>query len=197
MPWQEIVEFLGGATAISLTIGYLGKKAIEAFLQGRVESHKNELERIASEHSIRFQSLHTTRAEVISGFYEKLVLLDDTLHSTLRPFQAIGEPELKDKVEVLSIQFNEIREYFLPKRIFFEKNICELIDSILEAAKGVFYDITTLPVDIQDSVYQYDRGTLKERHEFWDKARKIHGNEITQLKNQLEDEFRKLLGIYA
>jgi hypothetical protein len=197
MAWQEIIEFLGGATAISVTIGYLGRKAIEAFLQGRIESYKKNLERIASEHSIRFQRLHSERAEIIKEFYGKLAVLDDTLYSTLRPFQVVGEPELEEKVKKLSVQFNELREYFLPKRIFFENRLCELIDKILETAKGVFFDITTYPVDIKDTNYKYDRNLLKERHEFWEYAREIHKKEITSLKGKLEDEFRMLLGINA
>jgi hypothetical protein len=38
------------------------------------------------------------------------------------------------------------------------------------------------------------REVLKERYEFWENARKIHENEISQLKKKLEDEFRKILG---
>ena len=197
MPWQEIIEFLGGATAISLTIAFLGKKAIEAYLAGRVEAYKNNLEKIANEHSIRFQRLHTERAEVIKDIYAKLCFLDDTLYSTLRPFQAVGEPELKEKVQKLSEQFNDLRTYFLPKRIFFEEKLCMLIDSILDAAKGVFYDITTYPVDTTELSYKHDRELLKERHEFWDKARNIHKNEMAELKKELEQEFRRILGINA
>jgi hypothetical protein len=142
-----MIEFFVGATAISATIAYLGKKAIEAYLAGRVEAYKSNLEKIANEHSIRFQRLHTERAEVIKDLYGKLAILDDTLYSTLRPFQGVGEPELKAKVSLLAEQFNDLRNYFLPRRIFFEEKVCELIDRILETAKGVFYDITAYPVD--------------------------------------------------
>ena len=197
MQWQEIIEFLGGAAAIAGTIAFLGKKAIEAYLAGRVEAYKSNLEKIASEHSIRFQRLHSERAEVIKDFYGKLVLLDESLHSALRPFQAVGEPGLKEKVKNIGDQFNDLRNYFLPKRIFFEEKVCELIDRILEAAKGVFFDITTYEVDTQDLSYKYDRELLKERHEFWEKARNIHKNEILELKKQLEREFRGILGINA
>lgn len=177
MPWIEIIEFLGGATAISLTIAFLGKKAIEAYLAGRVEAYKNNLERIANEHSIRFQRLHAERAEVIKDFYGKLSLLDDTLYSTLRPFQEIGEPELKEKVQRLSEQFNDLRNYFLPKRIFFEEKLCDLIDRILEAAKVVFYDITTLPVDTKDIGYKHDRELL-------------NGSRTTQYRSRFPESHR-------
>jgi hypothetical protein len=195
MQWQEIIEFLGGAAAIAGTIAFLGKKAIEAYLAGRVEAYKSNLERIASEHSIRFQRLHSERAEVIKDFYGKLILLDESLHSALRPFQAVGEPGLKEKVKNIGDQFNYLRYYFLPKRIFFEEKVCELIDRILEAARGVFFDITTYEVDTNDLSYKYDRELLNERHEFWEKARNIHKNEILELKKQLEKEFRGILGI--
>ncbi|MBZ0097007.1 MAG: hypothetical protein K8H75_16760 [Sulfuricella sp.] len=197
MEWQEIINFLGGATAISLTIGYLGKKSIEAYLNGRVEAYKNNLEKLTSEHTIRFQRLHTERAEVIKELYGKLANLDDTLHSTLRAFQLDGEPALEEKVSKLSDQFNDIREYFLPRRIFFEENTCTLIDSILESAKDVFIDITTYPVDPAAPACRYDREVLKERLESWDKARTTHKNEIAELKAKLEHEFRSILGINA
>ncbi|MDY6906109.1 MAG: hypothetical protein SWH61_15660 [Thermodesulfobacteriota bacterium] len=194
MNWQEIIEFLGGSLAISGTIAFLGKKAIEAYINGRVEAYKSNLEKIATEHSIRFQSLHSERANVIKEFYEKLAFLDDTLYSTLRRFQAVGEPDLKEKVDKLARQFNDIRHYFLPKRIFFEDHLCELIDKILDTAKGIFFDITTFPVDTNDLSSKYDQEVLKERHEFWENAREIHENEISQLKQKLEDEFRRILG---
>ena len=47
MQWQEIIEFLGGATVFGAVIACLGKSAIDTFLSGRVESYKQELERIA------------------------------------------------------------------------------------------------------------------------------------------------------
>ncbi|MDT0605045.1 hypothetical protein [Thalassotalea castellviae] len=197
MQWEAMIEFLGGATAITFTISFLGKKAIEAFINGRVESYKKNLERIASENSIRFQNLHSERANIIKEFYEKLSSLEEALHSTLKPFQPSYEIELTEKVKLLSIQFNELREYYLPKRIFFEKKLCTLIESVLDTARGVFFDITTHPVSIDDSTYQYDRELMKERHQFWESARDINKNEISKLKSELEDEFRKLLGIYA
>lgn len=195
MQWQELIEFLGGASAISLTIGYLGKKAIESYLSGRIEEFKSNLEKTNVEHSVRFQSLHSERAIIIKIFYKKLALLDDTLFSTLRPFQAVVEPTLEQKVNKLSEQFNDLRQFYLPHRIYFEKSTCESIETILEIAKGIFFDITTYPVDTQNPQCLYDQGILEERHQFWEQARNKHENEIKELKTTLECDFRKILGI--
>jgi hypothetical protein len=197
MDWEAIIKFFGGATAISGLFAYLGKKGIESYLSGKLESHKKNLERIAAEHSIRFQHLHSERATVVKEMYEKLVTLDESLDSTLRRFQAAGEESLEDKVSALSNNFNALRNYYLPKRIFFDEPLCELIDQILESAKGIFYDITTHAVNPEDPSYQYARELLTERHEFWKKARGIHNNEVSDLKKNLENEFRNILGINA
>jgi hypothetical protein len=197
MSWQSTIEFLGGATAISLTLAFLGRKAIDAFVTGRVEAYRIELQRIAGEHSVRFQRLHAERAEVVKDFYGKFVILDETLHSTLRSFQVVGEEPLPDKVKRLGDQFNEIRNYFLPRRIFFDESICKLIDDALDLAKGIFFDITVLEVDPQHVEYKYNREVLKERHVFWEKARAKHKSEFSELKKRLEGEFRAILGLTA
>lgn len=83
----------------------------------------------------------------------------------------------------------------MPRRVFFEEHTCQLVESILSLARGIFFDITTHEVDVTDAEYKYDRGLLKERHEFWEKARNAHNAEFVGLKRSLENEFRKLLGI--
>lgn len=197
MDWESIIIFFGGATAISGLLAYLGKKSIESYLAGKLESHKNNLERIATEHSIRFQHLHSERATVVKDLYEKLVNLDESLYSTLRRFQAVGEADLEEKVGALGGNFNELRNYYLPKRIFLEESLCELIDKILDSAKDIFYDITTYAINTGDHSYRYDRELLEERHQFWKKARGIHENEVSKLKKNLENKFRNILGINA
>jgi len=197
MNWQSLLEFLGGATALSLTFGYLGKKAIEAYVAGRIESYKSDLQQLATEHSVRFQRLHGERAEIIKDLYAKVAVLDDTLHSTLRPLQLVGESPMPDKVSRLSAQFNELREYFLPRRIFFDKSVCKVIDTLLENAKGIFYDITTYEVDPTHEEYKGNRDALRERREFWEKARTTHKQEFAAIKTLLEAEFRAILGLRA
>lgn len=197
MQGQEIAKFLGSATVFGAVIAFLGKAWIDAFISGRLEAYKADLQRATAEHSVKFQSLHSERAEVIKEFYAKVARLDDILYSTLRSFQLVAEPSLVAKVSKLSEQFNEIRDYFLTRRIFFDEPLCKVIDSTLEIAKGIFYDITTYEVDPKNEKYQFNREVLKERHEFWEKARATHKAEFAQVKAKLEEQFRAILGIVA
>jgi hypothetical protein len=195
MQWQEIVEFLGGAAVFGAVIAYLGNTSINAFVSGRVEAYKADLQRATAEHSVRFQRLHSERAEVIKEFYAKFARLDDTLNSTLRSFQLVGEVSLEQKVSALGEQFNELRDYFLPRRIYFVEPLCKTIDSTLEIAKGIFFDITTYKIDPMHEEYRFNREVLLQRHEFWEKARASHKAEFAEVKATLEEQFRTILGI--
>lgn len=197
MDWDALAKFFLSAAFISGVLVYVGKRAVDGFFQSRTETHKSELQRMATEHSIRFQKLHSERGEVIKDFYAKLALLDDLLNSTLRSFQQVGETPLTAKVSQLAEKFNELREYFLPRRIFFNPAVCQLADEILDVAKGIFFDITTYKVDPTDPEYEFNREVLKERHDFWEKARATHSKQFAELKTKLEGEFRSLLGIGA
>lgn len=195
MDWEQIIKFLGGTTALTGLFAYLGKTTIESFLTGKLEAHKKNLEQIATENTIRFQQLHSERAEVVKVLYSKLVLLDGSLYSTLRRFQAVGEPSMVEKVNELANNYNSFREYFLPNKIFFEEPLSDKIDDIIEDAKGVFFDLTTHPVNTSELSSQYHQDVLDERHDFWEKARSIHENKTSSLKEELENEFRLILGI--
>lgn len=96
---------------------------------------------------------------------------------------------------MLAKQFNDLRTYFLPNRIFLAESVCTIIDEILEVAKGIFFDITTFEVDPGHEEYRYNPAVLKERHQFWENARSIHKGKFTEVKAKFEREFRVILGI--
>ena len=95
MNWQEIISFLGGASIFATLIGFIGKTAIDAYVAGRVESYKSDLEKITVEHTIRFQRLHGERADVIKSVYTHISNLDESLSSALGFFQSVNEPRAR------------------------------------------------------------------------------------------------------
>lgn len=195
MDWQQLIQFLGGSAAFAAAFGYIGKSAIDAYLNGRIEQLKADLQRIAIEHSVRFQRPHAERADIINELYARLATLDDALASALASFQHAGDMPLTDKVRQLSKLYNELREYYVPRRIFFSQDVCSNIDAILEHFRDIFYDITTYPIDPTGAEYQSNRNALKERREFWENARGVHKNEFSSAKSGLEATFRQDLGI--
>lgn len=171
-------------------------EAHKATLLKDVEAFKSTLQLATIEHRIRFSKLHDKRAEVIQDLYGKLVALDTAIHSVLKRFQKVGEASLEDKVREYGRLHNELNEFFLPNKLFFDNKTCRIIDELLFLSRDTYFDITTYPVDTESPEYRYGlRDLLKERHEYWEKAQKVFDTDIQKLKIQLEAQFRAMLGV--
>ncbi len=195
MAWQEIIQFLGGSAIFAAVFGYLGKAAIDAYLKGRLDQHKSDLDRLATEHSVRFQRLHSERADIIKEMYSHLAKMDEALTSCLKSFQHVGDMPLDEKVNSLPDLYSALLSYYVPRRIFFEQAVCKDVDAILEHFRTIYYEITAYPVDPTDPTYQHNRQALLERRDFWEKARAMHSKEFSSAKRALEHAFRSTLGI--
>ena len=57
--WLKITDFLEGLVAASLTNGCLDMQEIDAFMQVRLEFYNKNLEKLAVEHPVIFQSLQS------------------------------------------------------------------------------------------------------------------------------------------
>jgi hypothetical protein len=161
-----------------------------------VEAFKSNLQLATIEHQVRFSKLHDKRAQVIQDLYGKLVALDTVIHSLLKRLQKVGEATLEEKVREYGRLHNELNEFFLPNRIFFSSETCRVIDNLLFLSRDTYFDITTYPVDPESPEYKYGLpDLLNERHEYWEKARKVFDTDIKNLKEQLETQFRAMLGV--
>ncbi len=161
-----------------------------------IEAFKSNLQLATIEHQVRFSKLHDKRAQVIQDLYSKLVALDTVIHSVLKRFQKVGEATLEEKVREYGRLHNELNDFFLPNRIFFSSETCRVIDDLLFLSRDINFDITTYPVDPESSEYKYGpRDLLNERHEYWEKARKAFDTDVKKLMEQLEMQFRSMLGV--
>jgi hypothetical protein len=171
-------------------------EAHKSTLAKDVEAFKYSLQLATIEHQVRFSRLHDQRAQVIQKLYGKLVALDTAIHSVLKRFQMEGEASPEEKVREYGKLHNDLNEFFLPNRIFFDSETCRVIDAFLFLSRDTYFDITTYPIDPKSPEYQYGpRDLLKERHEYWEKARNVFDTDIQKLKEQLEAQFREMLGV--
>lgn len=191
----QFLEFLGGAALIVGALVYIAKRVVDGFLQTGVATFKANLEKAATENLIKFKRLHHERAEVVRELYRRLTKLDIVLSSTLSPLQWEGEVPLSEKVENLVPLHRKFNDFYQANKIFFSAEMCTKIDNFNQAFLDVYYGITTFPVDIQSDVYERDKVMSKDRSDLWKKARKLHENEMREIRNEIEREFRNLLGV--
>ena len=199
MNWEEVFRIStavltslgGGAVIIFAFSSWLGKVWAVRIL----EKEKHELSKLSIEHEIRFSKLHLERAEAIKEVCETLGKLDDSIHSFLKEFQPIEEEGLDTKIETSIEYHNKFVELYKKHRIFFSPSHVELMHKMAICSRDTFIDVQTYPVKVTDIEYQMIPELLKERDECWKNARQEYLKELSSIKTQLEQNFRKILGI--
>ncbi len=138
---------------------------------------------------IRYLKLHHDRSQVIRELYSRLVKMQRSMASFMKPFQTVGEQSQDEKADVAREDANAFIEYYQMNSIFFQKEICELLDDINKRFLEVWVDFTSYlgePHDSQERI---------EKRKAWTNAWEVITEKIPEIESELRDEFRKLLGV--
>jgi gas vesicle protein len=199
MSWEDgfkistaILTSLGGGSAIVLLFSsWLGKVWAARIL----DKERHELEKLRKEHEIRFSKLHVERAEAIKEIAQMLQALDDSLHSILKDFQPVNEPDIEEKIEKSIKIHNEFVNAYKKHRIFFSRKTAELMHKIALCSRDAYQEIQTYPVPVDDVQYKMLPHLLRERDDSWKKARQSFYQDLQSLRDELEQTFRQIVGI--
>ncbi len=101
--------------------------------------------------------------------------------------------QLPTPILIVAEHYNDLLDFFLPNKVYFDEKTTTEIQDILDLVRDVFLDITCYPVDTAE--LHGDRESLKERREFWGKAREKYEGQFGALSSRLENTFRGFLGV--
>jgi len=196
--WQTILLAFGGNAALLAVLGWLGKSLLEKTLardsqrleyelkakaDSAIEQLRSQLQLQAIEHQIRFSSLHEKSAETIAEVYARLQKYLYAVADYVKVFELVGEKPKSERREEAQAAIAAFREYFLPRQIFIPKETAERIRAfdrkLLEAARHFANRI---------------EGKEQSTTEDWIKTFETVIKEAPPILEELEDEFRKLLG---
>lgn len=193
--WIETLIQSGVAGAV---VVLLGRLVVDRWLTKELEEHKADLttesqkeieqlraqlEQEAHEHRVRYSTVHERRAEVIAGVYGKL----EELHMAFRRMTAMVQPGNVDVDELRNEAreaYNDFVTYYYPRAIWLERHLCDLINDMLAEFHEAFVDFT---LDAEQGGYP-DR-------EQWMNARTTIQDQIPEAREELETEFRDILGV--
>ena len=209
--WDEIVKSVGLVSIVSGLVVWLIKqlgqhfidrkfKAYELELKYKSNDYAHQLEKSLEDHRSKLSlvftkasKLHDRRLEIISELYKKLVLLNQAMQTMTALWKLASEDKKADdaaeneRIKNAGDKYSEFYSYYLENKVFFSIEICELLDSL----RNGYYD----------SYWDY---TAKQRFGFTDfelnyeNAKKASENvqeKIPPILNQLESEFRKMIGV--
>ncbi|MGA2138909.1 MAG: hypothetical protein ABSH14_08620 [Verrucomicrobiia bacterium] len=190
--WGIVASLGGGAVIVFALSNWIGKVWADRLMASEKAKHDAALEllradirKAAFESEIRFSKLHEKRAEVIADLYSKLVEFVAAAEQFLYGGASIDPEKHRLYVE----RQKEFYDTFNRNRIYFPTALCNALSDFiaelhrLTSEKYILGDYRPMtPEESKDW-----RTTLLDR---W-KAITV---EVPKLKEQLTEEFRRLLG---
>lgn len=177
------------------------KQSIKHEYDHLLESHKSQLksqsetnlERLradlaiaASEKQFKFAKLHEQRANVIAETYSLLKQTHLKLGNYVKIFEPAGDKPIDERRQDFIDAFNSFIAFYPTKRIFLPKQTVEKVDSIYTQINHTYHDFF-YGVDMVEKA----RGdSTKKWMALFEKVR----DEMTEALEEMENEFRKLLG---
>ena len=214
----KLILYSGPSVLLIVAGVFWGKNLIEYFfdknletkkieLNQNLESFKSQIEKQnkdfqhqldtkLNEFNIRFSKLHQERAEAIKKLYVKIV----ELHSAMMDFTRLMKPVIEDhekeeqeRLSRVNSAFQDFNNFYLRNRIFFEKSMVEKLDNLSKEYWDKGWDFAFMN-------QQFQEGSLSKEvfQEYFEKSKKISETvekDFTKLIEEIEDEFRKMLGV--
>jgi len=204
--WQTLLLAFGGNALLLAVLGILGKslldklivrdtKQFESDLKAKsdatIEHLKNELQLNTIEHQVRFSRLHEKRANVIAESYYHLVEMLWEAESFLSPMEWVGEPKKDEKHRTAMTKLVEFYRYFDKHRIYLPVNICTSLDKLFMEVRS---HVIKFGVYVKYDDNSINDRTRDEKEKAWNEGWDAIKNQVPLARQQLEDEFRFLLG---
>jgi hypothetical protein len=155
----------------------------------KIESVKKEIALKINEHQIKFSYLHNERAKVIIELYAKLSRMELNLIYFINPVQSAGRDYNEDLKKCSSL-ITEFIFYYNETKIFFTKEIKEILDNIIQKIRDAWFNYT---LDPPIKTEYMSKDIYKDNFERWNEAWKSIDKVIPELKERLENELKNIL----
>jgi len=161
------------------------KAALKAEQEIAIERMRADMQIAANEHRIRFTRLHEKVAETVAEIYAHLQKMHTCLAAYVNPFGWANDPPLAERRKEFADALKEFKDYFLPRQIYLPPEITE---------KLVKFEKCAGKEAMKFMVFVEQKAEPTKVTELWMEASKKMAEEIEPLLQELERDFRKLLG---
>jgi hypothetical protein len=167
------------------------KVSLKTEADSSAQQLRNDLEKTAFEHEVKFSKLHEKRAEVIAETYSLLVVAHRELSNFVSIVEWSNEPSKKEKYFTAMNAVTDFYLFFSKNKIYIPKEACEQIEEfVLEMRKKAI----GFGVHLRHEEHQMTDDRLEKMHEAWDEAWKYFSEMVPEAKSALESKLRELLG---
>lgn len=199
-----VVASVGGAGVIIIGFSsWIGKIWANKLYENERRKQETYLKEIQNEFDIKlaeinsqleksksqFELLNKERVEVIKNLYAKLVDMEDYLRIYFRGLTT-GDIDITTKtMEYVNVENSvaDFMDYNNHNRIFFEENVCHEIkemDALITIILNIHLKLVESPTEEEELEKQ-----------ILELVNKLIKEEIPKIKQNLEDEFRRIIGV--
>lgn len=197
MNWQDVLQNIGFFSVGTTILGFLCRNIILHFLNKDIshykEKIKTEFEKEKIKYQTQFQDLHAKRAEIIDELYKKImdfqlpakmVIVSATVYVKSKDMR--NESYIIERMKKSVEACIELKAYFEKNKLYFNKSFCEKFDfytsSVSEPAMK-FWELIEKGDCTEEILSDFIKSPL------------INMKVQDAIKEDLENEFRQLLGI--
>lgn len=183
--WQQLLALILAPTLVVGAVAWLLRGAINQGFKRDLERFKSDLERENFEKREKFSLIHQRQAEIIARLYSRFAKTSGLVSGLVSVLQPGGQSLLEKKKKVEDA-YNDTSSFFFENRIFLPIGTAQKAESVLMMLRDAIVTFDT--AQMGNDEYKPDPSGL------WVEAYKSVRNDIPPLLEELEVEFRELLG---
>ena len=183
--WQQLIGQIMAPVVVVGASAWLLRGIISQGFARDLQCYKSDLERENFEHRERFSLIHQKRADVISTLYGKIARAKSISADLVGIFQQGGQSLIEKKKKAADI-YNDMSSYFFENRLFLPHATAEKTENLVMTIRDVLIEFDTAQGGNEE--YKPDQTGM------WMQAYKRLRDEVPPILEELEDEFKDLLG---
>lgn len=161
------------------------ERSVEEFVDGEIARHDAELR----DRRVTSSRVHEERARIVVELYQRLVRFERAMGALAS--EQPGDRSADELLQRATQSGNDFAEYYAEHRIYFPPDACEAVERLRDEMNQVFLDMRAGASQVDTP----DRGTEVEH--WLTTWRAATEDQVPELKAELEEQFRELLGVDA
>jgi len=183
--WRQLIGLIVMPSVVVGALAWIIRGVISQGFARDIEKYKAELEQQSFEHRERFSTIHQRRAEVIANLYGKIARTKSVTADLVGIFQQGGQSLIEKKQKAAEI-YNDMASYFYQNRLFLPKDTAAKAEKLIGTIREVLIEFDTAQMGNEE--YKPDETGL------WREAYERLRDEVPPILEELEEEFKELLG---
>jgi hypothetical protein len=185
-----VTAFVAVASLIVTVVGWYSTYS----KQKNLESLKGDIQKLVSEHDVRFTHFHKRRVEVNEEIYKRVVKIIGPLTSSVRGASFEFEISPEEYRSQAFTQLFELIDFYHENRLYLDHNICEQMEKFIQSVMSISIDFGAI-TNPQQFMSGLNPESADQRMRLWKNAADIIKNDLPAIRDHIENQMQVILGI--